>query len=100
MAVALKDMYKAMELTGIVEVDAESGETTTPGGKVVGAPVDGVSAPIELKEQGGGYVAIDTSTDGGIVGSPTTFHTFNHTVGSGAGRLLVSNDSRASRVSL
>jgi predicted ABC-type ATPase len=34
--VALKDMYKAMELTGIVEVDAESGETSTPGGKQKG----------------------------------------------------------------
>ena len=37
--------------------------TTTPDGRTVGTAVDGISAPVELKQQGDGYVAIDTATN-------------------------------------
>ena len=37
--------------------------TTTPDGRTIGTAVDGISAPVELKQQGDGYVAIDTATN-------------------------------------
>ena len=37
--------------------------TATPDGRTIGTPVDGISAPVELKQQGDGYVAIDTATN-------------------------------------
>ena len=43
--------------------------TTTPDGRTVGTPVDGVSAPVELRQQGDGWVAIDTSTN---IATPVT----------------------------
>ena len=37
--------------------------TTTPDGRTIGTAVDGISASVEIKQQGDGYIAIDTATN-------------------------------------